>query len=657
MKSDVGFGENAPGAGSNPVDLGLFQREMQELIVAGPSEIEGAVAAVRSLLHLPGAYAVAYFRCAESRRLRPASPLICHNSYADDVRGHEPRLVDAVERMMRVEGPIAYPLGDAPFNIYVYPLGAPGNVTGAIALFAQVETTAVEHNPLILAAGLVAAELSHVHLKSPELQALDDQLPAPVASLPNHAGSSEGAADSAKASLDPSAAFGSGLAAELIGDMVSSRQDETVQVIGHRLASRLESHLGASQVMLGLADKKKRRCKLLAMSGMPTFAERSPLVTQAEELLAESILHDEIFEASISARPHELTSAEHSLLHASDAEALVHGPLRDPNGTKVGAWVVVKGTQSGANEGSLYSRVEEVQPLVGGLVGLLSRIRRHWLGRTLRKLTLPADDTVGRRRVWLATLAIGALMLCPVPYRVTCDTELFPVTHRFVPAPYEGVLVEVLVEAGDLVKAGQVLARMDANELELELAEMRAEFMQASKRRDSSVAQQDASASQMAQLEMERLQAKTNMLKNRRRKLEVKSPVDGIILGGESKKLEGARIKVGENLFETGPLERMVAEIYVSDDEIARVQSEQRVTVRLDAFPFRTFRGTIERISPRTETHRDANVFVAEVELDNFKDLLRPGMVGRGKISTGWRPIAWTLFHKPFDQLLRVLRW
>jgi RND family efflux transporter MFP subunit len=305
----------------------------------------------------------------------------------------------------------------------------------------------------------------------------------------------------------------------------------------------------------------------------------------------------------------------------------------------------------------LVNRVVAVQPAVANAISLVRRLKRDRLGLVWRKLVLPDDDVAGRRRFWKIAAVVGALLLVPLPARVTCDAELFPVTHRFVPAPYEGVLKEVLVEPGDVVQKGQVLARMDAHELDLQRAANRAEYMQASKQHDSRLANRDTSASQLAKLEMDRLQAETMMLEDRAKELEITSPLDGIILGGESKKLEGARIRVGENLFEAGPLERMVAEVYIADEEIARIKPEQAVQVRLDAFPFRTFRGTISSLSPRTETYEDTNVFVAEVELDNVKNLLRPGMVGRGRIMTGWRPLVWNLFQKPFDQLLRIVRW
>ena len=617
MASELGLGDNVSDGTANAagmerpesaVNLSQFQREVQRLLNVADDEIEGTVNAVRLLLAIPGAYAAAYFRRADTLRLRPASPLICRNHLADQIRGHESRLVDAIERMVRADGPIVYPLGDAAFNIFVYALGKPGNISGAVALFAAVEPDQVESNPLILAAGLVSAELSQRHLQSKELNqlvqgeitaaangAVDHQV-EPVVAIPDQTSGGGPDEKDAAVAVDPE------LVRAMATELMESRRDETAQSICHRIANQLECYLDVSQVMLGFADQRQRSCRLQAMSGMAGFAERSPLVTQVEELMAESILHDQLFEARSTDRAHELTSAERAILDLTDADCLVHGPLSDPAGTKIGAWIVIEHPDRAlqAERGALATRMQTIQPAVGGTLGLVRRMRRDRLGRLIRRLTLPEDDVSGRKLFWQVAAAIGVLLLVPLPYRVTCDAELFPVMHRFIPAPYEGVLKEVVVEPGDVVTRGQVLARMDAAELEWQIAANKAEYMQASKQHDASLARRDTSASQLAQLEMERLSAETRMLRDREKKLEITSPIDGIILGGDSKQMEGARIRVGENLFETGPLERMVAEVYVADEEIARVTPGQSVRVQAGCFSVSNFsRRDCETESPR----------------------------------------------------------
>jgi multidrug resistance efflux pump len=198
---------------------------------------------------------------------------------------------------------------------------------------------------------------------------------------------------------------------------------------------------------------------------------------------------------------------------------------------------------------------------------------------------------------------------------------------------------------------------MDKRELEWRLASLDAEYHRARKQRDSSLATRETSSAQVARLEMERLNGERKLLRNQLTKLEIRSPIDGMVLAGDPKKLEGARLTIGQSLFETGPLDRMLVEVFVPDDEIAFLQSGNDVSVRLDALPLRTFTGTIRRVNPKSESRNNQNVFIAEVVLENPDRLLRPGMNGRARISTPAQMLGWNLFRKPIVRLVRLVRW
>jgi multidrug efflux pump subunit AcrA (membrane-fusion protein) len=171
------------------------------------------------------------------------------------------------------------------------------------------------------------------------------------------------------------------------------------------------------------------------------------------------------------------------------------------------------------------------------------------------------------------------------------------------------------------------------------------------------MAAHDVVASQLAKLEMEQLKADMDILKNRAENLEIKSPIDGIVISGDQERAEGAPLTVGQSLFEIAPLDKMIVEVAVPENEINYVEAGLDVTIRLDSFPRRTWTGTIRKVHPRAEIRDDENVFIAEVYLDNPGDLLRPGMNGRAKVISGRRPLAWNLFHKPWETMLTALGW
>jgi hypothetical protein len=70
--------------------------------------------------------------------------------------------------------------------------------------------------------------------------------------------------------------------------------------------------------------------------------------------------------------------------------------------------------------------------------------------------------------------------------------------------------------------------------------------------------------------------------------------------------------------------------------------------VRMDAFPGRTWTGTIDKVHPTAELREGENVFVAEVRLENKDLVLRPGMKGQAKIAASTQTTGWILLHRPW---------
>ena len=245
----------------------------------------------------------------------------------------------------------------------------------------------------------------------------------------------------------------------------------------------------------------------------------------------------------------------------------------------------------------------------------------------------------------------------PWPYRVACDCELQPVVRQYVAAPYDGVFEKSLVKPGDVVERDQVLGRMDGREIRWQLAGIEADQSRAGKSRDVNMAATKTAAAQIDALEVQRLEQQRRLFEHRAAHLEIRSPIDGLVIAGDLQRSEGVPLTVGQTLYEVAPLGQMVAEVLVPDDDALHVTIGQEVRLRLDAQPSRELRGRIDRLTPRAEVRDDANVFVAEVVLVGDDPALRPGMKGRARISTEWHPLGWNWFHKPAGQLAAWLGW
>ncbi|TWT49072.1 macrolide transporter subunit MacA [Rubripirellula amarantea] len=267
--------------------------------------------------------------------------------------------------------------------------------------------------------------------------------------------------------------------------------------------------------------------------------------------------------------------------------------------------------------------------------------------------------TKQRSRIGMLAVAVlfSALMLIPATYRVAATVELQPVERRFIAVPVDGPLLRVHVRPGDLVEPRGLLAEIDPREIDFELAGSQAQLSRAEQERKAMIAEHDFAGSQIAVLEQERLRNQTQLLEHQRGNLEIRSPINGIIISGDHTRSEGMPMTRGETLFEIAPLGEMMAEIAIPESEIAEVQSGMECTFHLHAYPNRTLRGTIERINPRAELRDHENVFIAEVRVKDPDGLYRPGMRGQAKIESNSHPLGWNLFHRAYYSLARVIGW
>jgi biotin carboxyl carrier protein len=346
------------------------------------------------------------------------------------------------------------------------------------------------------------------------------------------------------------------------------------------------------------------------------------------------------------------TMAMRKLADSSRVDALVALPLRNASDEVIGA-IVAEGVRVVIHESRQLAAWQAMAPPLSAALLARRQSEKHlW-----DYLSPPPAQRGWRRVILLAVLALVGMGALPFPHRVRTECRVEPVVRRFVVAPYTGRLLECRVEPGDLVEAGRVLAVMDDRELGFELASLVAERFRAAKERDTATADHDPSAAQMAALEMERLDARIALLRERTNNLAIVSPLAGVILKGELQDAEGAPVSVGQALFEVAPLDPIELELAIPADEIAWTREDLAVTARLDGSAAGRIHGTIRTVHPRAEIRDGTNVFIASVTLTNPDQSLRPGMSGRAWIRAGVRPLAWIWFHRAIQRTRMVMGW
>ncbi len=203
-----------------------------------------------------------------------------------------------------------------------------------------------------------------------------------------------------------------------------------------------------------------------------------------------------------------------------------------------------------------------------------------------------------------------------------------------VVAKTSGVLLQLLVEEGDRVKAGQVVARIDPDRPRLDMARTEATLrkLESNYRRSQQLADKrlvSVDANDQIRYDLAAAKAAYDMARLELSYTNIVAPIDGIIAQRLVKK--GNLIQLNSALFRIVDDSRLEATLNVPERELATMKAGLPVTLRVDALPDKPFTGRIDRVSPVVDagsgTFRVVCVFDAGDTAQ--AGALKPGMFGR----------------------------
>lgn len=199
----------------------------------------------------------------------------------------------------------------------------------------------------------------------------------------------------------------------------------------------------------------------------------------------------------------------------------------------------------------------------------------------------------------------------------------------------EGILTEVLVEEGDPVDSGQVLARIDVREQEAELArsqarldEQRANFQRMEQLKERNYI--DAASFEAARAELAISGSEVELWQTRVEFGNVVSTIQGTVV--ERHVEPGEAISRHAPLFAIADLSSLVVRPGVSELDVGRLQMGDAVLVFVDAVSRdEPVPGLIRRIFPAAETA--SRLITVEIELPDALELgVRPGFLARAQL-------------------------
>ena len=193
-------------------------------------------------------------------------------------------------------------------------------------------------------------------------------------------------------------------------------------------------------------------------------------------------------------------------------------------------------------------------------------------------------------------------------------------------AKVAGEVRELLIEEGDEVSKGQVLARLDGERLRLELNESEAKLSKLQRDIDLKAKGLISDGDfEKIKYEMEALEAAFNLASLELDYTQIRAPIDGVV--AERLVKLGNTISEGDALFKVTSLEPLVAYLHVPEREYRHIDPGQPVGIEIDALADGTIVAAVSRVSPVIDPQ--TGTFKITVEIVDKERRIKPGMFGR----------------------------
>lgn len=423
------------------------------------------------------------------------------------------------------------------------------------------------------------------------------------------------------------------------------------------LCNELAFHFKSTRGSLGWI--RHEAVRLAATSNTNKFDERLEAVRDLEAAMQECA--DQDAEIVFPATGGSLINRAHSdYAHRHGTRNILSLPVR-LDGTVCGTFILER--QDPPFTPAEVDALRLILDLAARRLDDLDRHGRSWWRAREAKAHEWLVQFLGPERTWLKFGAVAGgvlavfLFLVPLPYSVGGDFTLKTATLLNLPAPYEGYLREVSVLPGDKVRKGDALFALDNTELLLQQAESAANLQR--NRSEAQLAQGQANIGEVhiKLAQANQLDARLRQVQGQIGRAVVQAPFDAVVVEGELRDKIGAPVQKAEVLMKICRFEDMYVEVAVPERLIQDVYEGKKGAIRFASRPGDSFALRVERIEPSPVTGEKGNHFHVRCRLvDVPADWFRPGMTGRARLSSGWRP-AWFQITDRLVDFLRLKLW
>ncbi len=229
----------------------------------------------------------------------------------------------------------------------------------------------------------------------------------------------------------------------------------------------------------------------------------------------------------------------------------------------------------------------------------------------------------------IPSVTVEQVTVREVPQEATYTSTIQAYVKNNIAPQTAGRISRILVDVGDFVKAGQVVAEMDQTQLaqvELQLKNNETEYNRLKELYEVG----GLSKSDLEAIEMAYNVSKTQY-KNLKENATLLSPINGVITARNYD--AGDMYAMSSPIYTVEQIVPVKLLVGISETDYSKVKKGDPVEITADALPGKTFYGKIRKIYPTVDPA--TRTFTVEVVVDNNYSTLRPGMFARATVKFG----------------------
>ncbi len=264
---------------------------------------------------------------------------------------------------------------------------------------------------------------------------------------------------------------------------------------------------------------------------------------------------------------------------------------------------------------------------------------------------------LGRTGLTITLVFILAILGVPISDPVSAPARIEGQIQRQITSPNNGLLKTVHARPGDKVRAGQLIAELKERDFELERSRLQSERAAHEGNYRAAMAKGDRAGMILAQSKTEELDAQLGLIATQIDGIQVRSPIDGVIISTDLTTLVGNSIERGQTLAVVAPENDFRIIIEIDERDLGRVKTTQLGSLALSARPFESLPLSVDSIAPAATVLETGNAIEVHAKFKSTNTtFVKPGLRGVAHLEDGNAPLAW-IWYRQSSQFLQLWAW